>query len=122
MKGIKGNKKENSGTCLLGLFSIGVMIFFIFFLAATIFFFVGPETIFGTDCQNGSKTTLVKELFQTSDEAYQKFCHDACPCRINDKNSELYKNLTTAGGYSIDGDAEKFGDCKIQFDSSTTNI
>jgi hypothetical protein len=102
MKGIKGNKKENTGTCLLGLFSIGVMVFFIFFLAATIFFFVGPQTIFGTDCKNGSKTTLVKELFDTSNEAYGNFCQDGCPCKINDKSSDLYLNLTNPdSGYKF---------------------
>lgn len=37
------SKKDGSnGTCLMGLFSIGVFVFFIIFLAATIFFFVGP--------------------------------------------------------------------------------
>jgi len=61
------SKKENKGTCLLGLFSIGVMVFFVVFLAGTIFFFVGPEAIFGTDCTSGSKTTLINDLYKTSD-------------------------------------------------------
>lgn len=65
MKGM--SKKENKGTCLLGLFSIGVMVFFVVFLAGTIFFFVGPEAIFGTDCTSGSKTTLINDLYKTSD-------------------------------------------------------
>lgn len=82
-------KDGNNGTCLMGLFSIGVFVFFIIFLAATIFFFVGPETIFGTDCTNGSKTDLVKSLYQTSDEAYQKFCRPGCGCALDPK-SELY--------------------------------
>jgi hypothetical protein len=41
MKGMS-QKNANKGGCLLGFFSIGVIIFFIVFLAATIFFFVGP--------------------------------------------------------------------------------
>lgn len=64
MKGM--SKKESKGSCLLGLFSIGVIVFFFAFLAGTIFFFVGPETIFGTDCTQGSKTTLVNDLYATS--------------------------------------------------------
>ena len=88
MKGM--SKKENKGGCLIGLFSIGVMIFFVVFLAGTIFFFVGPETIFGTDCKTGSKTTLINELYAASDEAYKNFCTTDCPCYIKDKNSYLY--------------------------------
>lgn len=64
MKGM--SKKENKGTFLLFLFSIGVTVFFVVFLAGTIFFFVGPEAIFGTDCTSGSKTTLINELYATS--------------------------------------------------------
>jgi len=74
MKGM--SKKENKGTFLLFLFSIGVTVFFVVFLAGTIFFFVGPEAIFGTDCTSGSKTTLINELYSTSQDAYSTFCSD----------------------------------------------
>lgn len=60
------SKRESKGTCLLALYSVGVFVFFVIFLGATIFFFVGPEAIFGTDCTNGSKTDLVQNLYATS--------------------------------------------------------
>ena len=116
MKGM--SKKGNGGGCLLGLFSIGVMIFFLFFLGATIFFFVGPQAIFGTDCTQGSKTTLVNDLYATSVEGY-KLCTTECPCNIKDKTSELYNRVSPTGDTS--GTAEKFGDCTT-IKSSTTNI
>ena len=47
IKGINNNSKTSK--CLIGFFSIGVFVFFALFLAGTIFFFVGPQTIFGTD-------------------------------------------------------------------------
>ena len=53
---LKNRKKKNSGTCLLGIYFIGVVIFLLAFIGGTIFFFVGPEAIFGTDCKQGSKT------------------------------------------------------------------
>lgn len=100
------------------------MVFFVVFLAGTIFFFVGPETIFGNDCTSGSKTTLVNELYDTSNEAYDKFCRE-CACKITN-GSYLYKNLTDIGGYNItDGGSAKFGDCsanKVNITSSNTNI
>lgn len=106
MKGM--SKKENRGTCLLGLFSIGVMVFFVVFLAGTIFFFVGPETIFGTDCTTGSKTTLIADLYKTSQEAYGIFCTSTCKCNIKDPNSYLAKTLPA----EVQGtDAIKYGDC-----------
>ena len=76
------SKKESKGTCLLGLFSIGVMVFFLLFLGSAIFFFVGPQTIFGADCTKGSKTALVDELYETSTEAYNIFCTKDCPCSL----------------------------------------
>lgn len=117
MKGM--SKKGNGGGCLLGLFSIGVMVFFLFFLGATIFFFVGPQAIFGTDCTQGSKTTLVNDLYATSVEGY-KLCTADCPCNIKDTNSELYNRVNPTGSVATTG-AEKFGDCKT-YQSSTTNI
>jgi hypothetical protein len=125
MKGM--SKKENKGGCLIGLFSIGVMIFFVVFLAGTIFFFVGPETIFGTDCKTGSKTTLINELYAASDEAYQRFCTDACPCYIKDQNSPLYNKVSKRTDQKIpnivDNPAKgkiKYGDCDGIKSSSTT--
>lgn len=98
------------------------MVFFVFFLAATIFFFVGPEAIFGTDCTSGSKTTLINELYATSNEAYGMFCKTGCPCQITDQNSELYTRVNSTQGSVITPDgAVKFGDCK-NFTSSNTNV
>jgi hypothetical protein len=64
LKGGKNNKKGNP--CLLGLYSLGVLVFFALFLGATIFFFVGPQAIFGLDCKSGSKTTLINDLYNFS--------------------------------------------------------
>jgi hypothetical protein len=70
--GLTGSMRQSSGRadsnggCLLGVFSIGIMIFFIVFLAGTIFFFIGPENIFGNDCTQGSKTSLIQDLYSTS--------------------------------------------------------
>lgn len=114
------SKKGNGGGCLLGLFSIGVMVFFLFFLGATIFFFVGPQAIFGTDCTQGSKTTLINDLYATSVEGYKLLCTADCPCNIKDTNSELFNRVNPKGKISSTG-VEKFGDCSgIQ--SSTANI
>lgn len=107
------SKKESKGTCLLGLFSIGVMVFFLIFLGAAIFFFVGPQAIFGADCTKGSKTTLVDELYATSNSAYGIFCTDKCPCNVKDHNSELYNYLNNINGTAMaDDGAIKYGDCK----------
>lgn len=40
--------------------------FLVIFLAGTIFFFIGPDAIFGNDCTSGSKTTLINDLYSTS--------------------------------------------------------
>jgi hypothetical protein len=48
---------------------LGVVVFFAIFVAGTIFFFVGPHTIFGTDCQHGSKTNLIDDLYALSTRA-----------------------------------------------------
>lgn len=58
-----GKQSKGSGNCLLFFYFIGVIMFFGIFLGGTIFFFVGPHAIFGTDCTNGSKTDIVKELY-----------------------------------------------------------
>jgi hypothetical protein len=64
LKGGKNNKKGNP--CLLGLYSLGILVFFVIFLASTIFFYVGPQAIFGNNCQSGSKTTLINDLYNFS--------------------------------------------------------
>lgn len=72
---MKARKKERqSGNCLLFFFLIGVLVFFVLFTAGTIFFFIGPQTIFGTDCTRGSKTTLVDELYNLTNVAKNNFC------------------------------------------------
>ena len=59
-KGINSNSGKSK--CLIGFFSIGVFVFFAFFLAGSIFFFVGPQTIFGKDCHKGTQSTLIEDL------------------------------------------------------------
>jgi hypothetical protein len=114
-------RKENKGTCLLALYSFGIFVFFVIFLGGTIFFFVGPEAIFGTDCTQGSKTDLINNLYATSDEAYKVFCTDNCPCQL-DTGSELYNELTTTvPAFNFTGNATKFADCPT-FNSTTENI
>ena len=96
----------------MALFSFGIFVFFCIFFGATIFFFVGPQAIFGTDCTSGSKTELVRSLYATSDEAYSKFCKQDCPCLLEDKNSELYQILSDPDlNMQLDGKNRKFVDC-----------
>ena len=91
-------------------------------MGATIFFFVGPEAIFGTDCTNGSKTDLITNLYSTSEEAYSKFCKQPCPCQIEDTTSELYGILSDPDlGLWTNGTIRKFGDCP-DVQASTENI
>jgi hypothetical protein len=118
---IKSNKKkESNGTCLLAMYSIGIFVFFVIFLGATIFFFVGPEAIFGTDCTSGSKTNLINDLYATSDEAYAKFCRQPCPCQL-DTTSELYTVLSDPDlGMWVNGTKTKFSDCRDVVDVSST--
>ena len=66
---------------------IGVFVFFALFVSATIFFFVGPETIFKNDCTSGSKITLVDELYNLSTKASKDFCTTKYPCFINSTNT-----------------------------------
>ena len=81
---------------------------------------MGPETIFGTDCTNGSKTDLIQDLYQTSDEAYSKFCQNDCPCNL-DQTSDLYQELSKYPQLNLTGDIKKVGDCK-SMTSSSENI
>lgn len=75
---------------MLFFYLIGVFVFFVAFIAGTIFFFVGPQTIFGNDCTSGAKTTLVNELYNISTEATNKFCTDECQCYIQPANEGSY--------------------------------
>lgn len=65
--GCKTRKKNNKlGNCLLGVYFVGVFIFLILFAGSTIFFFVGPSSIIGDNCQEGSKTMLIQELYNAN--------------------------------------------------------
>lgn len=101
------------------------MVFFVVFLGGTIFFFVGPEAIFGADCTTGSKTTLVDDLYATSDEAYKKFCTDECPCKL-DPASDLYGVLSQVSdpALSLDGNHSRFSECvnDTKVNSTAENI
>lgn len=105
------------------LFGIGIIVFLLVFLAATIFFFVGPETIFGTDCTQGSKTTIVSNLYSLSQDAYSNFCTNNCPCNIDNQGSDLAitlnAQLPNANTNSPSG-VVKFGDCP-SFSNSLPN-
>lgn len=83
-------KQKNSGNCFLFFYLLGVFVFLALFVGATIFFFVGPETIFKDDCKHGSKTTLVDELYNISQKAQKEFCVGTCPCFINSTNEKSY--------------------------------
>jgi hypothetical protein len=51
-------------------------------MAATIFFFVAPDSILGNNCRNGAKTTIIDDAYNTSQIAYGSFCKD-CGCNVN---------------------------------------
>ncbi len=50
---LKTGKDKKGNKCLLGLYSIGVILFFFLFLAGTIVFFVGPKALFYENCNAG---------------------------------------------------------------------
>lgn len=57
---IKSRKKEKgAANCLLSMYFIGVLFFFLLFLGGTIFFFVGPKALFGSSCLTGGQIKLV---------------------------------------------------------------
>ena len=70
------------------------------FTAVCIFFFVAPGTIIGDSCKEGSKTELIKNLYETDVNATKVFCHEECPCSIKKGDSDLAKHLI-ANGYSV---------------------
>ena len=81
------------------------------FLGGTIFFFVGPEAIFGNDCTHGSKTTFIDDLYSTSQEAYGTFCQGGCGCAV-DNASDLYSELKNSKqSLNLSGTAIKYADC-----------
>lgn len=43
---LKGGKNKKGNKCLLGLYTIGVIVFFFAFLAGALVFFLGPRTMF----------------------------------------------------------------------------
>lgn len=72
---VKNRRKgHGAGNCFLGVYFIGILIFLLAFGGATIFFFVGPEAIFGSDCTHGSKTSLIEELYELNNVAKDEFC------------------------------------------------
>ena len=72
---VKNRRKgHGAGNCFLGVYFIGILIFLLAFAGATIFFFVGPEAIFGSDCTHGSKTSLIEELYELNNVAKDEFC------------------------------------------------
>ena len=106
---IKSKKKQSgSGNCLLFIYFLGIFAFFVVFLAGTIFFFVGPHTIFGTSCQHGAKTTLIDNLYDLNSNATKDFGNASCQIflKTENTNSELAaylnasgKNITTNNGH-----------------------
>lgn len=75
---------NTSGKCLLGIYFIGVIVFFLIFVAGTIFFFIAPETIIGKTCDHSYKTDLVDELYALNIEAQNTFCSPSCECYLNE--------------------------------------
>ena len=59
---IKAKRKNKLAPCLLSTYFVGVVIFFLVFLALTIVFFAAPSAVFGDDCTKGSKTNLIQSL------------------------------------------------------------
>ena len=96
---MKGGKDKKGSPFLLALYSIGIFIFFIGFLGASIFFFVGPRSIFGTDCQSSGQINLIKDLYLQSEQTSKTFCKSdgptgSCPCYIPD--DDAHKDLRNA--------------------------
>lgn len=84
---LKTGKDRKGNKCLLGLYSIGVIVFFFVFLAGIFVFFLGPRTIFFSDCTSGGSGDLNFQLLVKSNDVYGKFCKDDCPCYVDPKNT-----------------------------------
>ena len=124
---IQARKKvKSSGNCLLGLYFIGLMLFLLIFLAGAIFFFVGPEAIFGTDCQHGSKTELVAELYKLNVEADSTFCSADCECYLDPKNVDSYLGTwLTDNGYVFNTVQERnknYQSCMTEERANSPNV
>ena len=123
----KNRKKKNSGTCLLGIFFIGVVIFLLAFIGGTIFFFVGPEAIFGVDCKQGSKTDLVKDLYEINIKATNTLCTEDCPCFIETKNlNTTLTDLLASKGRTFYDDktssSKNYDECLSEEERSNSNV
>jgi hypothetical protein len=97
------------------------------FIGATIFFFVGPETIFKDDCKHGSKTTLVDELYNISQTAQKQFCVGNCPCFINSTNNNSYlakwlENNTVNLNITSDVNFKHYQACLSPDDQKDSNV
>ncbi len=86
---LKGGKDKRGNRCLLGMYSIGVIVFFFVFLAGIFVFFMGPKAIFYSSCSDGGASSLNAQVYVESNEVYTKFCKDDCPCYVDPKNSYL---------------------------------
>lgn len=75
---LKTGKDKKGNKCLLGMYTIGVIIFFFVFFAGIFVFFFAPRTLFSTDCKSGDLNSLNIELFNKSNEVYGKFCKAGC--------------------------------------------
>lgn len=98
------------------------------FIGATIFFFVGPETIFKDDCKHGSKTTLVDELYNISQTAQKQFCVGNCSCYFNSTNEKSYladwirNNTANYNITTVDVNFKHFQACLPADDQKDSNV
>lgn len=83
---LKGGKDKKGNKCLLGLYSIGVIVFFFVFLAGIFLFFLGPSVILNSDCMDGGSQSLNAQLYNESKIAYNEFCKEDCKCYVDPKN------------------------------------
>lgn len=63
---LKGGKDKKGNKCLLGIYSIGVIVFLFVFLIGAILFFAGPKAIFYSDCNGGGADSLNNKLYVKS--------------------------------------------------------
>lgn len=94
---LKGGKDKKGNKCLLGLYSIGVIVFFFVFLAGIFLFFFGPNTIFYSSCNDGGSTSLNNQLYVESNAVYDKFCKADCACYVDPNNKYLIEQLAING-------------------------
>lgn len=99
---LKGGKDKKGNKCLLGLYSIGVIVFFFVFLAGIFLFFFGPKAIFYSSCNDGGSTSLNFEVYTESNNVYDKFCKADCKCYVDPKNTYLIDQLNANGFKNFD--------------------